>query len=92
MLTILANNYVTRDDKHDCEPDFIANEIEVQFGKCIERVTTDLTTPIPSVFRETVEELKDKGMDIITKIPKYKNISNKLYRKRNKSLGGFLNQ
>lgn len=86
-LIIDSNNCIKRDDKHDCEPDFVSNELELNFDKCMEKVKSDCTIPIPNAFRHTVSTLKDKGIDLIKKIPTYKNIKNKFYRKRNKSLG-----
>lgn len=53
----------------------------------MEKVKTDYTVPIPSVFRQSVAELKDKGTNLIQKIPQFKNVKNKFYRNRNKSLG-----
>ncbi|KAF9417931.1 hypothetical protein HW555_005076, partial [Spodoptera exigua] len=86
-LIIDSNNCIKRDDKHDCEPDFVSNELELNFDKCMEKVKSDCTIPIPNAFRHTVSTLKDKGIDLIKNIPTYKNIKNKFYRKRNKSLG-----
>lgn len=68
-------------------PDFVSNELEVNFNKCIEKLKSDCSVPVPNAFRQTVSTLKDKGIDLIKKIPKFKNVKNKFYRKRNKSLG-----
>lgn len=86
-LTINTDNSIKREDNHNCEPDFASNELEVEFNECMEKVKTDHTVPIASVFRQTVAGLKDKGTNLIQKIPQFKNVKNKFYRNRNKSLG-----
>ncbi|KAF9406220.1 hypothetical protein HW555_013339, partial [Spodoptera exigua] len=86
-LIIANNNTITRDDKHDCEPDFASNELEIQFNKCCEQIKSDYTISIPRAYRETVAGPVDSGIDFIKKIPTLENIKHKLHRKRNKSLG-----
>uniref|UniRef100_A0A1E1W8B6 MULE transposase domain-containing protein n=1 Tax=Pectinophora gossypiella TaxID=13191 RepID=A0A1E1W8B6_PECGO len=87
MLVINNDNSIKREDRHNCEPDFTSNELEIKFNECVEKVKTDYTVPIPTVFRQTVAELKDKGISLIQRIPTFKNVKNKFYRNRNKSLG-----
>lgn len=76
---------IKRDDSHSCEPDLVSNVLEATFNKCMEKVKSDCTIPIPSAFRQTVSTLKDSGIDLEKKIPKFKNVKNKFYRKRKKS-------
>lgn len=47
----------------------------------------DCTVSIPSVVRGTVADIKDKGLDLVARIPSKRTVERKLYRKRNNSLG-----
>lgn len=85
-LVTSTDNSIKREDIHNCEPDFASNELEIQLGKCIDKITSDYTIPVPSAYGETVSELKDSGINLIKKIPDFVNVKNKLYKKRNKSL------
>ncbi|KAH9633051.1 hypothetical protein HF086_000411 [Spodoptera exigua] len=86
VLVTFTDNSIKREDIHNCEPDFASNELEIQLGKCIDKITSDYTIPVPSAYRETVSKLKDSGINLIKKIPDLVNVKNKLYKKRNKSL------
>lgn len=57
---------------------------------------SDVTTPVSSIFREFVGVLKTSEFNLTNRLPMFKNVKDKLYRKRNKALGvakvGFKNQ
>lgn len=86
ILILTCSNILKRDDKHKCEPDFAQNECDILMENCQKTIAADATQPVPSVFRNTLGTIKDAGLDLISKIPKYINIKKKLYRKRNRSL------
>lgn len=43
--------------------------------------------PIPKMYKEAVEKLKDDGIDFITSLPEFQNVQHGLYSARNRSLG-----
>lgn len=55
--------------------------------ECQNKILPKVTCTIPAIFRETSSSLKDKGLDMITKLPEFKNVKFKLYLKRNRSIG-----
>lgn len=58
-----------KEDKHHCKPDFVENQLQIELETCVQKVTNDCTVPIPRVVREAVADIKDKGLDLIKKIP-----------------------
>lgn len=87
ILLTASDGSILKEDRHNCEPDFVSNELRLEMDKCEQKVTTDYSIPIPSVVREAVGQIKDKGLDIVKKLPNKNILERKLYRKRNQSLG-----
>ncbi|XP_049886598.1 uncharacterized protein LOC126381107 [Pectinophora gossypiella] len=87
ILIITCANSIKREDNHNCQPDTTKNECDIEMDGCQKKIINDVALPIPAIFRETIGSLKDKGLDLIKNLPEFKNIKNKFYRKRNKSLG-----
>jgi hypothetical protein len=56
-------------------------------NNCINKLTRDPTLPIPKVFREMVSGIKNDGLDLISKTPKFDNKKSGLYIQRNKAIG-----
>lgn len=62
-------------------------EIERQMQLCTEAVKNNINKPVPKIFEESMEALADKGINLLSPLPKFNNIKNKLYNQRNKALG-----
>lgn len=90
LLIITSASVIKRKDRHDCEPDFVSREFDTHFYNCQKRIVSDVTTQVPCIFRDTVGVLKDSGLNLVKGIPMFKNVKDKFYRKRNKSLGDKL--
>lgn len=86
VLVLTCTNLIKRESKHDCQPDFTANDYTKRFDNCRQRVVADIKTPIPRIFRETVADIKNSTFDLIMKIPKFNNVKGKFYRQRRKAL------
>lgn len=86
VLIITSLNLVSRDDAHFCQRDTIANEILKEMENCQKRVAHELSTPVASIFQESVSKLQESGLDLNDALPEFNNIKNKLYRIRNKYL------
>lgn len=86
-LHITNANAIREEDNHVCRPDFNRNIILKEFDNCQKRIITDVSSPVTSIYRDTVNKLLELGLDVSKdKIPEFNSIKNKLYRKRNKYL------
>ncbi|XP_026728382.1 uncharacterized protein LOC113494297 [Trichoplusia ni] len=76
---------VLHETSHNHEPKNLeTREIKQQMEKCTNTVQHDVSIPIPQIFSEHMEILKQKG---IHNLPKFENVSKHLYQKRNNSIG-----
>ncbi|KAL0860070.1 hypothetical protein ABMA27_010385 [Loxostege sticticalis] len=71
----------------ECVPDHVANVMIEKIQKCKERVKQINCDPIPTIYNDSVEEMEHSGLDLICKIPPFKNIKSGLYKARNIFLG-----
>lgn len=55
--------------------------------ECKQKVRNCSGEPIPTIYNETVVELKDSGLDLICEVPSLKTVKSGLYKHRNQSLG-----
>lgn len=71
--------------KHIYTADVAGNEIKNRLNKCIERAKNE-TTPIPTFYADTLEEMKDAGLDLLQRLPKYDSVKKTIYKHRKKAL------
>lgn len=86
IFKIFQDGKVTRKKNHSCASDFskivVANEIESLKNKV---KNTDL--PLTQLYKDSVDILESKGLNMVTQIPSFSSIQHNLYTIRNKSLG-----
>lgn len=76
---------VIKQQTHNCVPDVAGNEIKRQLNLCVQRVIKEIT-PVPSIYSDVLEEMKDADHETLQKLPKYNNIKKTLYKHRHKAL------
>ncbi|XP_013198864.1 uncharacterized protein LOC132904259 [Amyelois transitella] len=85
-ITVKDNQIVT-EKRHECQPDFIKNEIDEALFKCKQDVSSPEFPTVTSVYNAAVASYKNSGFDLIQKIPPLKSVKSTLYRARNASKG-----
>lgn len=82
ILITTCANLIIGEDNHTCEPDTVSNEFSLRLDNNMKKNISEVTVPVSSIYRETVGNMKDNGMDLIKK---YQNstLSKTNYRKRN---------
>lgn len=85
-LTTVNNKIIRKNKQHTCVPDEPKMEVLKCFDKCKKRARKELI-PIPKIFNEEFSELKDAGLDFVTKVPLFLNKKSSLYRNRQRALG-----
>lgn len=71
---------------HQCPSNEAKNDVDVAMANLKEDVKkSDL--PIPVLYNEAVEKLKDDGIDMVVEVPEFRNVQHGLYNSRNKSNG-----
>lgn len=84
--TLVENNsIIIKQTKHECKQELTSNEIKHRISKCIERAKNE-TTPVPSIYADTLEEMKDVGLNLLQALPKYDSVKKTIYKHRNKAL------
>lgn len=84
-LLVTNESAVVKQSKHNCLPEIANNEIKYRLSKCIERAKTE-TTPVPSIYADALEDMKDAGLNLLQKLPKYDSVKKTIYKHRNKAL------
>lgn len=84
-LVINNNSMIIKSDQHKCIQKPAANEIKCRINKCIERAKNE-TTPVPTIYAEALEEMKDAGLDLLQSLPNYGSLKKTMYKHRNRSL------
>lgn len=62
-------------------------EIDQQMHLCTEALQNNINKPVTQIFGESVQNLVNKGIDLLTPLSQFDNIKKKLYKIRNKSQG-----
>lgn len=78
---------ILKETDHNHEGDFTSNEILINLNICEDQVKRNLAASVSSLYADTVEQMEEKGLHLVATIPSFQSVKNKLYRKRNKSLG-----
>lgn len=83
----VLNEDVLKESPHKCEPSEIKNVVKEAIHNLKDKVKSVKCEPIPTLYQETLLSLHDKGLNLVTKLPDFKNIKTGLYNARNKSHG-----
>lgn len=84
-VTTKQDMTVLNEKPHNHEPkDLKTVEVKQQMEKCANEVQYNIAKPIPQVFEEHMDVLKEKGYH---DLPNFSNVSKHLYQKRNKFIG-----
>lgn len=81
------DNIVLSKTEHSCVPNLAEIEVKKTMQKCKKRVREELSVPVHKIFREEMASIYDKGYDLITESPTYKNAKTSLCFERRKILG-----
>lgn len=87
-ITTNNENKVIRTSQHNCLviPNVAYTDVEKCKSICRKRARQEMTC-IPKVYEEEFHQIKDSGLEFVTKMPAYESIKSSLYRHRNKALG-----
>lgn len=81
------NTTILKATDHNHEGDLTNNEILLNLNDCEDQVKHNLAAFVSSLYFDTIERIEEKGLNFVANIPRFQSVKNKLYRKRNKSLG-----
>ncbi|XP_022819196.1 uncharacterized protein LOC111362902 [Spodoptera litura] len=88
MIKLNFNNTtILKATDHNHEGDLTNNEILMNLNDCEDQVKHNLAASVPSLYFDTIERMEERGLHLVANIPRFQSVKNKLYRKRNKSLG-----
>lgn len=72
---------------NNCNPNFAKNDIDLKIYQCKEKVAKHPEESIPTIYKQTLVDIKDSGVDLICKIPSFTSVKSTLYNKRNNAVG-----
>lgn len=72
------------ENPHSHAPDFAKNILDQKLHEVKQNISaTEASKSVPRIYKEAIGSMKDDGLDLIKKIPNFKNIKSTLYKKRN---------
>lgn len=83
----VLNEVVLRGSSHSCQPSEINNAVKEALHNLKDRVKSGQCEPMPTLYQETLLSLHEQGLNLVTRLPDFKNIKTGLYNTRNKSHG-----
>ncbi|KAF9406388.1 hypothetical protein HW555_013210, partial [Spodoptera exigua] len=87
-VKILNQSIVHESNNHTHPPKNISElTIESEMKLCLKNIQQNVTAPVSTIFEESIDRIKDKGLDLVTTIPLFENRKKTLYKKRNLALG-----
>ncbi|XP_013137660.1 PREDICTED: uncharacterized protein LOC106102660 [Papilio polytes] len=83
----VLNNAIIKENVHSHAPDFAKNMIDKKLHEVKQVVSkSQAYKSIPTIYKEALSSLNDDGLNLIRKIPKFKNVKTSLYRKRSDAM------
>lgn len=84
---MLQNNAIIKENVHSHAPDFAKNMIDKKLHEVKQVVSkSQAYKSIPTIYKEALSSLNDDGLNLIRKIPQFKNVKTSLYRKRSDAM------
>ncbi|XP_022831335.1 uncharacterized protein LOC111359874 [Spodoptera litura] len=83
----VLNEAVQKENPHSCDRSEITNVVKEALHNLKDRVKSLQGEPISTVYQETLLSLHERGLNLVTNLPEFKNIKTGLYNARNKSHG-----
>lgn len=83
-ITTNINQKLIRQTIHDCRPKITETKL-IKNQLSDEAIASD--QPIPEIYKKTIVDLKNKGLDIVCELPNFNSVKSTMYRDRNKAHG-----
>lgn len=73
--------------EHSCVPDQAEIEVKITYETCRKRVREETSVPVNIIYKEEYSKIYSKGLNFVTKVPKYDSVKGTLCKERRKVLG-----
>lgn len=80
-------NVILSKTVHSCVPNLAEIQVKKTLQKCRKRVREEISVPVSKIFCEEMANIYNKGYDLVTESPAYKNAKTSLCSERRKILG-----
>lgn len=85
-ITTNSSKEVVNKKIHSCVVDEAKNEVDKVLHRCKKRAREEVT-PIPQLFYQEMSNVRDAGLEFVTKVPNLDSKKSSLYRQRHRELG-----
>ncbi|XP_063394302.1 uncharacterized protein LOC134679329 [Cydia fagiglandana] len=84
---VFWNEKIEKEKPHTCVQNFNKNIEDLQLDICVKKSKQLDGVPLPQIYQSTVSSLQDEGIDLLCKIPPFRNVKTRMYYNRNKEAG-----
>ncbi|PZC87277.1 hypothetical protein B5X24_HaOG201513 [Helicoverpa armigera] len=86
LLTLSSMEEIVKIKEHKCASNVLDNQIK-EAMYVLEQQVVSTMDPIPTIYKQKLNDTMDRGLNLVSDMPQFKNVKSGLYNKRNKSLG-----